>query len=106
MRDTSGTDGDIETESGGSYDAASSQLSRDEDDDGGPRSLAVHTTNHRSWSWVRLLNVLELPLLALVLVLEEEQVESDELELKREAEVDESTQSSPPPSPQMTQTQT
>ena len=73
----------------GSYDAASSQLSRDEDGDGGPPSLTVHTTNNRSWSWVRPLNVLELDLLALVLVLEAEQVELDELELKRKGEVDE-----------------
>ena len=37
---------------------------------------------------MRLLNVLELRLLALVLVLEEEQVELNELEMKREGEVD------------------
>ena len=53
--------------------------------------LTLCTTNNRSWSWVRLLNVLELYLLALVLVLEEEQVELDELELKCEGEVDEAS---------------
>ena len=35
-RDTSGADGDIKTETKGSYGAALSQLSRDEDSDGGP----------------------------------------------------------------------
>jgi len=34
LRDTSGTDGDIETETEGSYDTVPSQLSRDEDGDG------------------------------------------------------------------------
>ena len=38
-RDTSGADGDIELETEGSYDAAISQLSRDEDGDGGPPSV-------------------------------------------------------------------
>ena len=43
VRDTSGTDGDIETETEGSYDAASSQLSRDEDGVDGPPSLPTPT---------------------------------------------------------------
>ena len=42
-RDTSVADGDIETETEGSYDAASSQLSRDEDGDDGPPSLPTST---------------------------------------------------------------
>ena len=42
-RDTSGADGDIETETEGSDNAASSQLSRDEDGDGGPPSLPTST---------------------------------------------------------------
>ena len=43
VRHTSGTDGDIETETQGSYSAASSQLSRDEDGDDGPPSLPTST---------------------------------------------------------------
>ena len=42
-RDTSGVDGVIETETEGSYSAASSQLSRDEDGDGGAPSLPPST---------------------------------------------------------------
>ena len=42
-RDTSSADGDIEMETEASYDAALSQLSRDEDGDGGPPSLPPST---------------------------------------------------------------
>ena len=43
VRDTSGADGDIETETEGSDDAASSQLSRDEDGDDGAPFLPTST---------------------------------------------------------------
>ena len=42
-RDTSGANGDFEMETEGSYGAASSQLSGDEDGDGGPPSLTPPT---------------------------------------------------------------
>ena len=43
LRDTSGADGDFEIEPEGNYGAASSQLSRDEDDDGRCPSLPSFT---------------------------------------------------------------
>ena len=43
LRDASGANGDFEMEPEGSYGGASSQLSRNEDDDGAPPSLPPST---------------------------------------------------------------